>query len=58
MYEQNAAFRKALKDSGDAVLQHSIGKTNESDTVLTVSEFVGRLTRLRRGEKLFNQKLF
>lgn len=56
MFEQNAAFRKALQDSGDAVLQHSIGKTNESETVLTVGEFVGRLNKLRRGEKLRKRK--
>lgn len=59
MYEQNAAFRKALADSGDAVLRHSVGKSDESETVLTVREFIGRLVRLRRGEKLCKaRKLF
>lgn len=52
MYEQNAAFRKALEDSHDAVLTHSIGRTNESETVLTIREFISRLNKLRRGEKL------
>ena len=52
MYEQNAAFRKALEDSKDAVLTHVIGRTNESETVLTIREFLGRLNKLRRGEKL------
>lgn len=53
MYEQNTAFRKALTDVPvDAVLTHSIGRTNESETVLTIREFIGRLNKLRRGEKL------
>lgn len=52
MYGQNAAFRKALADSGNSTLTHSIGRTNESETILTVREFCNRLTRLRRGEKL------
>ena len=53
MYEQNGAFRKALADVPvDAVLTHSIGRTNESETVLTIREFISRLNKLRRGEKL------
>lgn len=52
MYEQNAAFRKALEDTHDATLTHSIGRTNESETVLTIREFISRLNKLRRGEKL------
>lgn len=52
MYEQNAAFRKALEDTHDAILTHSIGRINESETVLTIREFLGRLNKLRRGEKL------
>ncbi len=57
MYEQNAAFRKALEDTHDATLTHSIGKTNESETVLTIREFIGRLNKLRRGEKLCKNKV-
>lgn len=57
MYEQNAAFRKALEDTHDATLTHSIGKTNESETVLTIREFINRLNRLRRGEKLCKNKV-
>lgn len=57
MYEQNAAFRKALEDTHDANLTHSIGRTNESETVLTVREFIGRLNKLRRGEKLCKNKV-
>lgn len=52
MYEQNAAFRKALEDSRDATLTHSIGRNIISETVLTTQEFISRLTKLRRGEKL------
>lgn len=53
MYEQNTAFRKALADVPvDAVLTHSIGRTNESETVLTIREFIGRLNKLRLGRKL------
>jgi N-glycosylase/DNA lyase len=44
---QNEGFRRALKASGDAVLTHSIGKTSPKVTVLTQSEFCGRLMRLR-----------
>lgn len=44
---QNEGFRRALAASGDAVLTHSIGKTDPKVTVLTRSEFCGRLMRLR-----------
>lgn len=44
---KNEGFRKALLASGDAVLTHTIGRTNESETVLTQAEFCGRLARLR-----------
>lgn len=49
MYRQNAAFRKALADTGNATLTHSIGRINQSETVLTIREFISRLTRLRAG---------
>lgn len=53
MYNQNAAFRKALADVPvNATLTHSIGKINETETVLTIREFIGRLNALRRGETL------
>lgn len=44
---KNTKFRKALEASGKAVLTHSIGKSNQSETVLTKSEFCSRLTKLR-----------
>ena len=45
---QNTSFQKALLATGDAVLTHSIGKTNPSETVLTRSEFCSRLTQIRK----------
>ena len=47
MFEQSEGFRKALRASLKSTLEHSIGRTKKSDTVLTRSEFCGRLTRLR-----------
>jgi len=55
----NEGFRKALEASGDAVLTHSIGKNQISETVLTTREFCSRLMKLRqknREEK--HKKLF
>lgn len=43
----NEGFRRALLSTGDAVLKHSMGRTNPKETVLTQSEFCGRLMRLR-----------
>lgn len=47
MLEQSDGFRRALIATGDAVLQHSIGKSEPKETVLTRSEFCSRLTKLR-----------
>jgi len=44
---KNKKFCQALLASGDAVLSHSIGRTNKSETVLTVQEFCSRLTKIR-----------
>lgn len=49
---QNEGFRRALEASKPAILTHSIGKNDESRTVLTQSEFCGRLMKLRMGKKL------
>jgi len=49
-YEQlnkNTKFRKALEATHGATLTHSIGRSKESETVLTKSEFCSRLTKLR-----------
>jgi predicted NAD-dependent protein-ADP-ribosyltransferase YbiA (DUF1768 family) len=44
---QNSGFQNALLATGDATLTHSIGKTDETKTVLTRSEFCSRLTKIR-----------
>lgn len=44
---QNDSFRKALMATGKATLTHSIGKNDETRTVLTKSEFCRILTKLR-----------
>lgn len=44
---KNEGFRNALKASGDAKLTHSIGRNDESQTVLTTREFCSRLMKLR-----------
>lgn len=44
---QNAGARRALLASGNAVLKHSMGKTDEKRTVLTCREFCSRLTKIR-----------
>ena len=43
----NESFKKALLATGNATLTHSIGKTQQSTTVLTRSEFCSRLTKIR-----------
>lgn len=43
----NLGFRKALLATGNATLTHSIGKSNESETILTKTEFCSRLINLR-----------
>ena len=53
MYDQNESFRNALIASGKATLTHSMGKSDKSQTILTISEFCGRLMKLRNGEKLW-----
>lgn len=47
MFDQSDSFRRALKASGNSTLTHSMGRTNERETVLTVREFCSRLTKLR-----------
>lgn len=45
---KNTKFRAALLASGDAVLCHSIGRDEETRTVLTTREFCSRLMKLRK----------
>lgn len=49
---QNIGFQKALEASKPAILSHSIGKNKISETVLTQTEFISRLMKLRMGKKL------
>ena len=46
MYK-NTKFKKALESSKGSKLTHSIGRSKESETVLTIREFCSRLTKLR-----------
>lgn len=44
---KNQSFKKALLATRNATLTHSMGKTKMSETVLTKTEFVSRLTKIR-----------
>lgn len=61
---KNTSFQKALLASGNAVLTHSMGRTKESETVLTRAEFCRRLARIRSRlqsglfPEEFNEQLF
>ena len=55
---QNTGFQRALLATGNATLTHSIGKNKQSETVLTVKEFISRLYKIRaRLEKEFDTRL-
>lgn len=43
----NEGFKRALLATGYSTLTHSIGKTKQSETVLTRTEFCSRLTKIR-----------
>lgn len=45
---RNTGFQKALLATGTATLEHSIGKSKITETVLTRQEFCSRLTRIRK----------
>lgn len=49
----NDGFKRALLATGNSTLTHSIGKTKQSETVLTRTEFCSRLTAIR--ERLKNE---
>jgi len=51
---ENTSFQKALIASGKSVLTHEIGKSKESETVLTKREFISRLNKIR--ERLLKEK--
>lgn len=44
---KNDGFRRALDATRGCVLTHSIGKSRQNETVLTTSEFCGKLTYMR-----------
>lgn len=41
------SFKKALLATGNATLTHNMGKTKMSETILTKTKFVSRLTKIR-----------
>lgn len=47
MYDDSKSFRDALEVCKGVTFTHSMGKSNESETVLTNTEFLSRLTKLR-----------
>lgn len=48
MFAQSHRARRALPDTGDAVLTHSIGGSDPRETVLTEAELCDRLMRIRQ----------
>ncbi|MFW6233705.1 MAG: hypothetical protein ACOC3Z_03520 [Nanoarchaeota archaeon] len=56
LFEQNEKFRDALKDSIVYKLDHSKGKTNKSETLLTKGEYLEQMNRLR--DKLKPNRFF
>lgn len=50
---ENETFKKALLATGKSTLTHEIGKSKKSETVLTKSEFISRLYKIR--ERLQNE---
>jgi predicted NAD-dependent protein-ADP-ribosyltransferase YbiA (DUF1768 family) len=51
LFAQNEKFRNALMATNNAVLTHSIGKSNMKETILTEHEFCSRLMKLRENYK-------
>lgn len=54
LYKQNKEYRKALKESLPYKLDHKIGKVGKSNTLLTKSEYLFQLDRLRNKIKSRN----
>ncbi|QAU04041.1 hypothetical protein Henu6_gp25 [Acinetobacter phage Henu6] len=57
-FAQNEKYQKALYDTLDKELKHTIGKSDPYDTILTVEEFVGTLTSIREKYREFLIKKF
>jgi len=47
LFEKNEYFRNSLKESIPYKLEHSIGKSGKTNTLITKSEFLIQLNRLR-----------
>jgi predicted NAD-dependent protein-ADP-ribosyltransferase YbiA (DUF1768 family) len=47
LFKQAPKFRNALSATDRSILTHRIGKSDPCETILTASEFCGRLDRLR-----------
>ena len=56
LFEQNETFRNNLKESIPYKLDHTIGKSGKTNTLMTKSEFLIQLNRLRF--KLTKKKFF
>lgn len=54
-YNQNPDYRAALAATTGMKLDHSIGKNDPTQTVLTIAEFTGILTWLRDGRGTVNE---
>lgn len=50
------SFRDALAAAGDASFTHSLGGKKQNQTILTASEFIGQLNRLRLKLKTMKSK--
>lgn len=50
------SFRDALAAAGDASFTHSLGGKKQNQTILTASEFIGQLNRLRLKLKAMKSK--
>lgn len=45
---KNEKFKRVLLYTGNAILNHSIGKIKQNETILTRQEFCSRLTKIRK----------
>ena len=47
LFRQNQEAQNALLETGDVKLDHTIGRSNPGETILTKREFLNRLTNIR-----------
>lgn len=55
-FAQNESFQRAIYNTREMKLIHSIGKDDPSETILTNSEFIGLLERLRPASEFIFKK--